>query len=225
MAASPCPETKACAAAAGLQIGDRHVLHRKPVLLQEPGEREVGRGAGCGGQHRLALQVLDRGDVVAHHHAVGAVGLVELEDLLGRDAVGVPDDPGLDRGCSALDVAGGDRQVAVLLRDLPDADVEAVLLEDAGFLGQRQRRKSRPSRDADADLGLLRRRRSRQARAARRRRQLSQRTHDRTPHEPVICTDGRAIRAPLSIQTSVRVVPALSARATQSVAAGGLRPK
>ena len=135
-----------------LEVDDVHVLHRQAVLLQEPGQREVGRGAGRGRGDRLALEVGDLRDVVAHGHAVGAVALVELEDLLGRDAVGVPDDPGLDRGRRALDVARGDREVAVLLRDLLDVDVEAVLLEDAGFLGERQRREAGPARNADGDL-------------------------------------------------------------------------
>ena len=90
------------------------------------------------------------------HHAVGAVALVELEDLRRRDAVGVPDDPGLDRRRRALDVARGDREVAVLLRDLLDRHVEAVLLEDARLLGERQRREAGPAGDADRDLGFLR---------------------------------------------------------------------
>ena len=167
-----------------LQIGDGHVLHRKPVLLQEPGEREIGCGTGRGRQHRLALQLLDRLDVVAHRHAIGAVGLVELEDLLGRHAVGVPDDPGLDRGGGALDVTRGDRQVAVLLRDLPDGDVEPVLLEDAGFLGQRQRGKARPSGDADTELGFLRGGRSRQNEQSGDGGSPQQRTHKDTPHDP-----------------------------------------
>src|SRR5205085_6520730 len=40
--------------------------------------------------------------------------------------------------------------------DLLDGHVEAVLLEDAGFLGEREGREAGPARDADRDLGLLR---------------------------------------------------------------------
>jgi hypothetical protein len=44
----------------------------------------------------------------------------------------------------------------VLLRDLLDGHVEAVLLEDAGLVGERKRRKPGPSGDSDADLDVLR---------------------------------------------------------------------
>jgi hypothetical protein len=131
------------------------------VLLQEPGEREIGRGAGPRGRHRLALHVLDRGDGVAHDHAVGAVRLVHLKELRGGDAIGIPHDPGLDRGRRTLDVAGGDREMAAPLRNLLERDVEAVLGEDAGLLGEDERRKSGPARDTDGDLGALRERRPR----------------------------------------------------------------
>ena len=50
----------------------------------------------------------------------GSIALVDLEELRGGDAVGVPHDPGLDCRCGALHVARGDREVAVLLRDLLD---------------------------------------------------------------------------------------------------------
>jgi hypothetical protein len=46
--------------------------------------------------------------------------------------------------------------VAVLLRDLLDRHVQAVLLEQARFLGQGERREACPARDADRDLGFLR---------------------------------------------------------------------
>ncbi len=148
---------KAWAAAAGSSVDDGHVLHGEAVLLQEPGQREIGRGAGRGGRDLLALHVLDGGDVVAHHHAVGAVGLVHLEQLGGGDAVGVPDDPGLHRGGRALDVARGDREMPARLRDLLDGHVEAVLREDAGLLGQRERREAGPPGNPDGNLGALRR--------------------------------------------------------------------
>src|SRR6185295_9195410 len=76
-------------------------------------------------------------------------------DLRRRDAGGVPADPGLDRRRGALHVARGDREMAVLLRDLLDRHVEAVLLEQARFLGERERREAGPAGDADGDLGLL----------------------------------------------------------------------
>ena len=148
-----------------LHVDDGHVLHAQAVLLQEPGEREIGRGAGRGGRDLLALDVLDRRDAVAHHHAVGAVGLVELEHLRGRDAVRVPHDPGLDRGGGALHVARRDREMAARLRDLLDRHVEAVLGEDAGLLGERERREAGPARNADRDLGLRQRGRGKHGRA------------------------------------------------------------
>jgi hypothetical protein len=43
----------------------------------------------------------------------------------------------------------------VLLRDLLDRHIEAVLLEDACLVCERERRKAGPSRDADADLHVL----------------------------------------------------------------------
>src|SRR5205085_10974305 len=49
-----------------------------------------------------------------------------------------------------------DREVAILLRNLLDRHVEAVLLEEARFLGQGERREAGPARDADRDLGVLR---------------------------------------------------------------------
>jgi hypothetical protein len=53
------------------------------------------------------------------------------------------------------------------LRDLLDRHVEAVFREDAGLLGERQRREAGPSRDADRDLGLCQRRRGEHGRAER----------------------------------------------------------
>jgi hypothetical protein len=84
----------------------------------------------------LPFQVADLGDVGFDDHAVGAIALVELEDLRGGDAVGVPDDPGFHRRCRALHIARSDGQVPVLLRDLLDADIKAVLLENTGFLAR-----------------------------------------------------------------------------------------
>src|SRR4029077_13769546 len=63
--------------------------------------------------------------------------------------------PGLDGGRRALHVARGDGEVAVLLRDLLDRHVEALLLEQARFLGERERREAGPARDGDRDLGFL----------------------------------------------------------------------
>ena len=120
----------------GLQVHHGHVLDREAVLLEHPGQREIGRGAGRGRGDCLALQILDRRDIVSGGHAVGAIALVELEDLLGRNAVGIPGDPGLDRRRRALDVTGCNGEMAVLLRDLFQRHVEAVLLEDACLLGE-----------------------------------------------------------------------------------------
>jgi hypothetical protein len=131
------------------------ILQGHAVLLQHPGQREVGRRAGRAGGHGLALQVGDLADVRLDHHAIGAEALVELEDLRGGHAVGIPDDPGFNRGGGALDVARGDGQVAVFLRNLLDADVQPVLLEQAGLARQRQRGKAGPARHADGDLGFL----------------------------------------------------------------------
>jgi hypothetical protein len=43
----------------------------------------------------------------------------------------------------------------VLLRDLLDRHIEAVLLEDARLVCERERRKTGPSRDPDADLHVF----------------------------------------------------------------------
>src|SRR5437764_5676232 len=43
----------------------------------------------------------------------------------------------------------------VLLRDLLDRHIEAVLLENARLVCERERRKSGPSRDPDADLHVF----------------------------------------------------------------------
>src|SRR5258705_10326290 len=43
----------------------------------------------------------------------------------------------------------------VLLRDLLDRHIEAVLLEDARLVCERERRKPGPSRDPDADLHVF----------------------------------------------------------------------
>src|SRR5882672_7623371 len=43
----------------------------------------------------------------------------------------------------------------VLLRDLLDRHIEAVLLEDTRLVCQRERRKAGPSRDADANFHVL----------------------------------------------------------------------
>src|SRR5438445_7394065 len=45
--------------------------------------------------------------------------------------------------------------MAVLLRDLFDRHIEAVLLEDAGLVCERKRRKAGPSRNTDGDLDVL----------------------------------------------------------------------
>ena len=155
MAASFWPATKAWAAGRGSRLTTLTSFTDRPFFFRNQASVKYGAVPGARGGDGLALQVGDLRDVVAHDHAVGAVALVELEDLRGRDAVGVPDDPGLDRRRRALHVARGDRQVAVLLRDLLDRHVEAVLLEDAGLLGERQRREAGPARHADRDLGFL----------------------------------------------------------------------
>ncbi len=63
---------------------------------------------------------------------------------------------GLDRGGGALDGAGSECQVTILLRNHLDVDVDTVLLEDAGFVGQRQRRETGPAAHAQRDLRGLR---------------------------------------------------------------------
>ena len=48
--------------------------------------------------------------------------------------------------------------MAARLRDFLDGHVEAVLGENAGLLGERQRRKAGPARNADIHFGLRGRR-------------------------------------------------------------------
>ena len=124
-----------------------------PFFLRNHASVKYGAVPGARGADGLALEVGDLRDVVARGHAVGAVALVELEDLRGRHAVGVPHDPGLDGRRRALDIAGSDGEVPVLLRNFLDVDVEAVLLEDAGLLGEGERREAGPAGNADGDLG------------------------------------------------------------------------
>src|SRR5206468_200738 len=78
------------------------------------------------------------------------------EDLFRRHTSGIPDDPRLDSRRGALNVTRRDREVAILLRDHLERYVESVLLEDTGFLGERQRRESGPAGHADRNLGVLR---------------------------------------------------------------------
>jgi hypothetical protein len=125
------------------------------LTLRHPGEAEVGRRARRGGRDRLAFQIGDLRDAGLDDHAVGAIALVELEDLRRGHAVGVPRDPGFDRGRGALHVTGGDREVAVFLRDFLDRHIQPVLLEQARFIGKRQRGEAGPARDRDCDLGVL----------------------------------------------------------------------
>ena len=134
-----------------LQIDDGHVLGRHAVLVQHPGEHEIGRRAGRRGRDGLALEVGDRLDVVAGDDAVGAIGFVELEYLLRRHAIGVPYEPGFDRGGGALQVAAGDGERPAGLRYLLQDHIEPVLLENSGLLGECQRREAGPSTDADGD--------------------------------------------------------------------------
>jgi hypothetical protein len=132
------------------------ILHRHAVLVEHPGQAEVRRGARRADADGLALQVGEALDVVAHGQAVGTIGLVHLEDLHDRHAVGVPGHMGLDRRRRALDRARGQGQVAVLLRNHFDFDLQPVLLEDAGLVGQGERREAGPAGHAEGDLGFLR---------------------------------------------------------------------
>ena len=149
------PAIIALAAACGSRLTTLTSFTDRPFFFSIQASVKYGAVPGALGGDGLALEVGDLRDVRLDHHAVGAVALVELEDLRRRHAVGVPDDPGLDRGGRALDVARGDGEVAVLLRDLLDAHVQPVLLEQPGLLGQRQRREAGPAGDADGDLGFL----------------------------------------------------------------------
>src|SRR5260221_2791196 len=134
----------------------RYVLRRQSILAQHPRHHEVRRGAGRLRADLLALEIGDLGDVVARDHAVGAVALVHLENLFGRHAVGVPHEPGLGGCGGGPDVARRNPEVARLLRNLLDGGVDAVLLEDAGLLSERDRREAGPAADADVHLGVLR---------------------------------------------------------------------
>jgi hypothetical protein len=110
---------------------------------------------GGRGRDGLALEIGDLRDVGAHRHPVRAVALVHLEDLLRRHAARIPHDPRLDGRGRALDIAGRDGEVAVLLRNHLERHVEAVLLEDPGILGEREGLESGPAGHADRDFGFL----------------------------------------------------------------------
>jgi hypothetical protein len=58
-------------------------------------------------------------------------------------------------GGRALDAARGQRQMPILLRDHLQFHLQAVLLEEACLVGQRQRRKPRPARHTECELGRL----------------------------------------------------------------------
>src|SRR3989344_5034688 len=102
MAASFWPATKACAAAWGDSVVVFTSLRLMPFLLSIHADG-------------LAFEICKALDIATHRNAVGAVGLVHLEDLHDGHAVGVPGHMRLDRSGSALDGLGGQGQVAVLL--------------------------------------------------------------------------------------------------------------
>ncbi len=62
MATSFWPAMKACAAASGSMLTTVTSFTVEAVLLQEPGQREIGRGARRRSRNRLALHILDRLD-------------------------------------------------------------------------------------------------------------------------------------------------------------------
>ena len=131
---------------AGLHVHDRHVLHGQAVLLQEPGEREIGRGAGRRGRDRLALEVLDRGD----RRCAPPCRRRRRSCRAGRSASSATPLAFHTTQVSTVVAAHWmspdcDREVAARLRDLLDRHVEAVLLEDAGLLGEGQRREAGPA--------------------------------------------------------------------------------
>ena len=138
-----------------LEVHHLDIFHGKAVFAQHPGEREIGCSARRAGGNGLALQFLDAVDAGLHHHAVSPVALVELEDLRGGHAIGVPDDPGFHCGRGTLDVARSDGEVTVFLRDFFQCDVQSVLLEEARLFCERERRKARPARQSNSDLDFL----------------------------------------------------------------------
>jgi hypothetical protein len=136
-----------------------HVLHRHAVLLQDVRQHEVLHRTRAVDVDRLALELLDRIDVVAHREPVAAVRLVDQRNLHGVDPGGGPDDVLVDRGRRGVECSGGERRRALHRRDHADLDVDAVLLEEAGVLGELERLEAGPSAHAERDffLGLGRR--------------------------------------------------------------------
>ena len=113
------------------------------------------RGAGRADGDGFALEVGKALDVVAHGQAVCAVGAVHQEDLRDGHAIDCPGNVRLHRRGRALDGAGSQRQMAVFLRNHLDFGLDAVLFEQPGFLGQRERPVARPARNAHDHLGGL----------------------------------------------------------------------
>ena len=139
----------------GLQRHGLDVLHGHAVLVQHPGQTEVGSRARRADGDGLAFQIGKVLDVVAHGNAICAIGLVHLEDLHDGHAIGVPGHMRLHGGGGTLHGTRGQRQMPVLLGNHLDFDIEAVLLEDPGLVRKRQWREACPSRHAQDDLGLL----------------------------------------------------------------------
>ena len=128
------------------------ILERHAVFHQDPGEAEIRRGARCIDTDVLALEIADLVDAGARGKAVGAVGLVQLHHLhQGHTGCG-PADVSLYRRGGALHIAGGNRKMAVFLRDELDRHIDAVFLENACFFSQRQRRKAGPPAHRNGDL-------------------------------------------------------------------------
>ncbi|MNZ98295.1 hypothetical protein D3C78_1175730 [compost metagenome] len=75
--------------------------------------------------------------------------LVHLENLRGFHTIGIPRDPCLHRGGGTLDITRSKGQMPAGLRYLLDIDLQAILFENAGLLGKRQRRKTSPAGHAD----------------------------------------------------------------------------
>ena len=127
------------------------VLERHPVLAEHVGEHPLARRAGAH-THGLAAELGDRVDVVAGDDAVPALGLVQAEDLDGRDPVRGGARERVRRRRDGVEAAGLQR-VEALHRVLDDrvADLHPGLVEQVLLDADDEADVTVPGREPDPD--------------------------------------------------------------------------